>query len=342
MEEHLMQSAPKLFKLSLASSIALGTSLTAIDPAIAATLYIGSFNTNSILRFDAETGAFIDTFVESNSGGLEGPVGFAFGPQDNNLYVTSLLTEGTPPGQVLQYEGSSGTFIQPFTAPFPSLIFPQDLAFGVNGDLYVANIGLDTIEQYNGQTGAFMGSLFPADETLCNAPFSITADAEALYFSCTFTNNIQRYDLNTGQVELLGTASTEAAEPGGLSIGPDGALYVANFTANTIDRYDLETGAVEIFVDEVDSPVQPVFGPNGDLYVSSNPTQKVGQPVPGQVLRFDGQTGQLIDDEFIPSLTGNLDGAGWIAFTEDAVSTPEPSLVLGLFLLGWLHRLSRK
>ena len=70
----------------------------------------------------------------------------------------------------------------------------------------------------------------------------------------------------------MGNASSDGAAPGGLSIGPDGALYVANFSANTIDRYDLETGAVQVFIDGVDSPVQPVFGPNGDLYVSSNPT----------------------------------------------------------------------
>lgn len=331
-----MQPASLPLKLALASTAAVGVTLSLVNQAIAASLFVGSFNTNSVLEFDAQTGAFIDTVVEPGSGGLQSPVGLTFSPEDNNLYVVSLLTEDTPPGQVLQYDGRSGAFIQPFTSTVPPLIFPQDLAFGSDGSLFVANTGLDTIAQYDGQTGAFIGNLFPADSSACDAPFSITADEDAvLYFSCTFTNNVQRYDLTTGQVALLGSASSENAAPGGLSLGPDGALYVANFAANTIDRYDLETGTVEVFIDEVESPVQPVFAPNGDLYVSSNPTQKIGEPVPGKVLRYDGQTGSLIDDEFIPSLAGGLDGAGWIAFAdEETAQTPEPGVLLGLLMLG--------
>jgi len=331
-----MQPGSLPLKLALASTAAAGVTLSLVNQAIAASLFVGSFNTNSVLQFDAQTGAFIDTFVDSGSGGLQGPVGLTFGPENNELYVVSLFSEGTPPRQVLQYDGRSGAFIEPFTSAVPPLIFPQDLAFGSNGNLFVANTGLDTIAQYDGQTGAFIGNLFPADSSACDAPFSITADEEAsVYFSCTLTNNVQRYDLTTGQVTLLGSASSENAAPGGLSLGPDGALYVANFAANTIDRYDLESGTVEVFIDQVESPVQPVFAPNGDLYVSSNPTQKVGQPVPGKVLRYDGQSGRLIDDEFIPSFAGGLDGAGWIAFTDEEVAkTPEPGVLLGLLVLG--------
>ncbi len=330
----------KIKYLNLVIAGAMATIATIVSlPGVASTLYVGSFNNNSVLRFDGETGDFIDTFIQEGSGGLDGPVGLTFGPQKPNLYVTSIFTDSTPPGQVLQYKGSSGEFIKTFTPNFPSLIFSQDLAFGPNSNLYVTNAGLDTIEEYNGQTGEYIGSLFPANPSICDAPFSITAYGEAsLYFSCTFTNNVQRYDLNTGEIELLGNASSDGAAPGGLSIGPDGALYVANFSANTIDRYDLETGAVQVFIDGVDSPVQPVFGPNGDLYVSSNPTQKVGQPVPGRVLRYDGPTGRLVDAQFIPSLSGGLNGAGWIAFTDEVITVPEPSMLLGLFLMALLNK----
>lgn len=328
-------------RLAFASAIAIGASLSLASQVEAANLYITSFNNNSVLEFDAETGEFIDTFIESDSGGLQGPVGFAINPEDNNFYVTSLFFGARlpgfpfPPGRVLQYDGETGDFLQPFTSAVPSLFLPQDLAFGPDGNLYVANTSTDTIEQYDGRTGAYLGSLFPADEEFCDAPFSIASDGvSSLYFSCTFSNTVQRYDVETSLIEELGNASSADAGPGGLNVGPDGAVYVANFVANTIDRYNVETGLSEVFIDDIDSPVEPVFGPNGDLYVSSNPTQKVG-PVPGKVLRYDGQTGILIDSEFISPLAGNLNGAGWIAFADsNTVSTPEPGLLLGLLTLG--------
>ena len=38
-----------------------------------ATLYVSSSGTDSVLRYDGTTGDFIDDFVESGSGGLNGP-----------------------------------------------------------------------------------------------------------------------------------------------------------------------------------------------------------------------------------------------------------------------------
>jgi sugar lactone lactonase YvrE len=60
-------------------------------------LYVSSFRTNQILRFDGKTGAFLDVFASDNTNGsgsengLNGPNGLLFGP-DGSLYVT---TEGT-------------------------------------------------------------------------------------------------------------------------------------------------------------------------------------------------------------------------------------------------------
>ncbi len=60
-------------------------------------LYVSSFRSNQILRFDGKTGQFLDVFAsDNNSGlgslnGLNGPNGLLFGP-DGSLYVT---TEGS-------------------------------------------------------------------------------------------------------------------------------------------------------------------------------------------------------------------------------------------------------
>lgn len=325
----------KYLEIGLALTTLTGLNLVTINvKADASTLYVGSFNNDSVLRFDGETGQFIDIFVSQGDGGLDGPVALTFSPNDGNLYAISLFT-----ASVLRYGGETGAFIDEFIPQQRSnLFFPQDLTFGSDNNLYITNTGGDTVNRYDGQTGSFTGALFPADEASCNAPFGVTSGPDRnLYFSCTYSNSIRRYDTQTGEIETLATIDIPRAAPGGLTFGPDGNLYVANFGANNINRYNSETGELEVFVENVDSPVQPIFGSDGNLYVSSNPTQKVGEPVPGKVLRYDGQTAALID-EFIPENTGGLDGAGWLAFTDETIPSPvpEPSSTLGLLTLGTL------
>src|SRR6266536_5288316 len=43
-------------------------------------LFVDSYDTNSVLRYDESTGAFVDTFVPKGSGGLYSPGAMIFGP----------------------------------------------------------------------------------------------------------------------------------------------------------------------------------------------------------------------------------------------------------------------
>ncbi|MBE9225342.1 hypothetical protein IQ264_07840 [Phormidium sp. LEGE 05292] len=134
-------------------------------------LYVSSFLTDQILRYDGTTGQFIDVFAKGNqqSGGLNGPNGIIFGP-DGYLYVTSegsVAKNGTAdfsaglPSQVLRYDiktGESKVIASPQAAPngngFVSLL---GLAFGPNdGLLYVSDFAND-IRKYNVQTGDLLG-----------------------------------------------------------------------------------------------------------------------------------------------------------------------------------------
>ena len=124
-------------------------------------LYVSSASTNSILRYNGGTGAFIDAFT--SDGLLNLPTGLTFGP-DNNLYVASSNNH-----RILRYNGLTGALIDTFIAPNPgALNGPHDLEFRPDGVLYVSSHFDHRILKYNATTGAFLGD-FTTDQHM-NAP----------------------------------------------------------------------------------------------------------------------------------------------------------------------------
>ncbi len=110
-------------------------------------LYVSSFNTDSILRYNGTTGQFMDTFVSDPGARFTALV---FGP-DGNLYVSSGQGYGS---SVRRYEGTSGAFIDAFTSEFLDL--PSGLAFGPDGNLYVSSTNHGRVVRFDGTTGAFI------------------------------------------------------------------------------------------------------------------------------------------------------------------------------------------
>jgi len=122
-------------------------------------LYVANSSlTGQVSRFNANTGAFVNTFVAAGSGGLSNPEGMVFGP-DGNLYVT---TDG---GSVLRYNGTTGAFIDTFVAAHSGgLASARGVVFGLDGNLLVTNFNFagGGVLRYNGTTGAFIDSFVAA------------------------------------------------------------------------------------------------------------------------------------------------------------------------------------
>ena len=95
--------------LTLVSEQGSKSFATGVSISFYPTMLISDMKNNRVLRFNAQTGEFIDVFVHEKSGGLDEPQGLAFGP-DKNLYVVSSHTKN-----ILQYEGSSGAFLKEFS-----------------------------------------------------------------------------------------------------------------------------------------------------------------------------------------------------------------------------------
>jgi hypothetical protein len=111
------------------------------------TQFVSDFKTSAVLRYNADTGAFFDVFVQPRSGGLDGPWGTAFG-LDHNFYVASERT-----ASVLVYDGSTGAFLKKFCTVKGQ---PRSLVFHY-WDLYVVSAYGDKIYRYNGYTGSPRG-----------------------------------------------------------------------------------------------------------------------------------------------------------------------------------------
>jgi len=78
--------------------------------------------------------------------------------------------------------------------------------------------------------------------------------------------------------------------PRGVTFGPDGRIYAAlNRSEDQIIRIDPITGSTSVFASRsgLSTPNDLTFGPDGNLYVASFTA--------GEVLRFDGSTGEFID-----------------------------------------------
>lgn len=187
-------------------------------------LYVASFDTDRVLRYDGTTGAFLDVFVvddpatpANEAGGLDGPdAGMTFGP-DGRLYVPSFQSN-----QILRFDAETGAFVDVFNKSGP-LSRPRMIRFRGDGVAFVTSWGNARILKY-APDGTFLG-IFASPPTPTGLVFEpgtghvlVTSDNQ---------NYVRRFDGLTGQ------ALTPIAT--GATSGITGGTYLEIFP-----RYELE------------------------------------------------------------------------------------------------------
>jgi len=246
-------------------------------------------SSNRVFRYNGSTGVFIDEFIPL--GILDDATDMIFGP-DGDLYIAN--NEGNNPigegGEVLRFDGATGAIIGTFIlngagqgppTNSDTVCEAMSMAFDPNGKFFY--LGNDP-RQCNGGTDAY---------------------------------NVMRFNAGTGiyidtpfPAGFLGLY-----DPNGMTIGPDCNLYISSeglafggnaANPNVIYRLNLSSGdnipdTIEEFVPsngllDNNGPFPPgtgliepekiVFGPDGNLYVTSGDT--------AEVYRYDSITGALI------------------------------------------------
>jgi concanavalin A-like lectin/glucanase superfamily protein/PA14 domain-containing protein/Big-like domain-containing protein/parallel beta helix pectate lyase-like protein len=201
-------------------------------------LYISSYDGNNIAKYDPYTGSSSGDFTSTN---VNGPLGLTFGP-DGHLYVANYKSDN-----VVKFDGATGDFLGVF-ASGNGLDHPRiGLTFGPDGHLYVAN-KYQKVLRFDGTTGDFMDvfiSLPKASDKIGDIVFDKYGNWFVAYSN---KDRIEKYSPNgnlLGQFSVNG--SIEAAM--GMTIGPDGHLYVVCKSENKVFRFNTsEKKFMNVFV----------------------------------------------------------------------------------------------
>jgi sugar lactone lactonase YvrE len=121
------------------------------------------------------------------------------------------------------------------------MVNPQQMAFGPNGDLFVAD-EVNVVE-FRGTTGVFVADFVVGGTHGLSGPDGLVfGPGGKLYVAGAGSHNVNQYDANTGAF-LSTFISSGLSRPDWLSFGPDGNLYVSDQDANDVVRFNGTNGS---------------------------------------------------------------------------------------------------
>ena len=178
-------------------------------------LYVCSDYSHEVLRYNGQTGAFMDAFVPAHSGGLTQARDLQF--WGDSLYVSSSGTDN-----ILRYDANTGAYIGVFASSV-HLDNPQDMALGPDALLYVSSGVTDSVVRFNMQTGNFVDVFVPPNSGGLDNPNGLAFGPDGdLLVASNLTNNVLRYDGKTGA--FIGVFASEGlADPTYMLIVPEPA-----------------------------------------------------------------------------------------------------------------------
>jgi len=270
----------------------------------------------------------------------------------NDLLVSSRFSDN-----VLRYDGVTGQSKGVF-ASGNGLDNPNGIAIGPDGNLYVGLGDVGRVMVFDGRTGAFLRDFVtPATSGgLAGCRAIAFLPGGDLLVTSGATSQILRYEATTGAAKGVFASGDGMSGPVGLTVGPDGTVYVGAALSNAVYVYDRngallrilqspagQSNATGVLLDRrgqllvaesVTNTVQrldpvtgaaTVFASGGGLAVPIGLTflpggdLLVGSFNNDKVVRYDGTTGAP-EGDFIVGGAGGLDGTHNFAFLPEAGS----------------------
>jgi VCBS repeat-containing protein len=259
-----------------------------------------SLQTNSVMRFRAADGSFLQ---EIGAGSVGSPVDVAIGP-DGGIYVTGF---GSDTIARFAPDGLSGfDFV---TSGDGGLSAPSRLAFGSDGNLYVTSLNTDQVLRYSGSTGAFIDVFADSIGNSLDEPDGIVFGPDGeLYVASKGTGEILRFDGSSGDFDQVFAVQGTVGYMD-IQFGPDGHLWVSNQSSDDVRRFDGTTG---IFLSTFTSTGAADFA--GFAFGADNQVYLADAMVGDKIVRYPVSDGNAPED-FILSGTEGLDQPVNIVFT---------------------------
>ena len=192
-------------------------------------LYVASKGSQNVLRFDGQTGAFIDVFATRD--GMEWPAEINF--HGDHLYVSNFARGGG----VYRFDAETGEFIDVIGKNIP---LADGQSWDGDGNLYVSSF--NTRGPGSGAVYKIPAGETEATETVAPGTGKLAGALDNLFLPngdllvVSFqTNDVKRF---SPEGELVGTIDNING-PQGSEVGPDGALYLGSYKDGVIYRYDL-------------------------------------------------------------------------------------------------------
>jgi DNA-binding beta-propeller fold protein YncE len=140
-----------------------------------------------------------------------------------------------------------GTFVPSAKIAKGGLLEVRAVIFGPNNNLYVSDRAADCVRIYECHTGRYLRNLVPSSGQL-DKPIHllITPDGRYLFIGNGGNDSILRHDLfQECSTIFIASKSGGLNGPAGMSMGPDGFLYVASRNSKEVLRFDIADGRPE-------------------------------------------------------------------------------------------------
>lgn len=301
---------------------ALAVIASLASTAFADTVYVVSFTTGELVRYDSADPAGTKT-VLSGSGSLVKPGAIAVGP-DGNLYIGEDGDGATFAPRISKFEPATLT-LSTVVAFGGFEVFPGSLAFKGNDLLvgrnpFFGNTG-PIVKVANATGGTIATSDYTTGGSLASSPgLALAADGRLYVADQTYnfgtgiaSGPVKRFDAAGGFIgEVIPSGSSGLAGPTGLAIN-GATLFTASIMNGTVLRTDLET--------DTTTPFGSVGGPFevGALALLSDGGLLAGSPSgSGNIYEFTA------DGTLVRTYASGLGQIGGVA---TVATVPEPATI---------------
>jgi DNA-binding beta-propeller fold protein YncE len=219
------------------------------------------------------------------------------------------LTNDQAGGRLLEYDGATGQF----EGLIANVSTPRGITVGPNGNLFVASESENRVLEYAFDNGLQPTTFVAANSGGLRSPHGLTFGPDGNLYVTSFRQelNVYRFDGTTGAfVDIFASYPLEPGWARDIVFGPDGNLYVSTLFLGVF-RFDGNSGeplGSFAFVDALGPIAGITFGSDGALYAAASETDAI--------VRFDGETGELIDT-FVAAGAGGLNAPHGIGFGPD-------------------------